>query len=119
MDEKGQVLFDNLSWFAKKLYSVMTSVSTCDHMWIIEGWIHNKRRNRLVHPNAEKTFRVHDNLVLRKNILLSRQEKVPWDSQTNIREPDRHTNEQGVNDSDDDTDSDVKTVQQEPQCLSD
>jgi len=26
MDEKGQVLFDNLAWFAKKLCSVMTSV---------------------------------------------------------------------------------------------
>ncbi len=27
MDEKGQVLFDNLTWFTKKLCSVMTSVS--------------------------------------------------------------------------------------------
>ena len=26
MDEKGQVLFENLAWFAKKLCSVMTSV---------------------------------------------------------------------------------------------
>jgi hypothetical protein len=26
MDEMGQVLFDNLAWFAKKLCSVMTSV---------------------------------------------------------------------------------------------
>ena len=31
----------------KKLCPVMTSVSSCDHMWNIEGWIHNKRRNRL------------------------------------------------------------------------
>ncbi len=41
MDEKGQSLFDNLTWFAKKLCSVMTSVSVCEHMWNIEGWIHN------------------------------------------------------------------------------
>jgi hypothetical protein len=27
MDEQGQVLFDNLAWFAKKLCSVMTSAS--------------------------------------------------------------------------------------------
>ena len=40
MDEKGQVLFDNLGWFAKKLFSVMTSASVCEHMWCIEGWIH-------------------------------------------------------------------------------
>ncbi len=37
MDEKGQVLFDNLAWFAKKLCSVMTSASACEHMWSIEG----------------------------------------------------------------------------------
>ena len=80
MDEKGQVLFDNLAWFAKKLCSVMTSVSACDHTWSIEGWIHNKRRNRLDQPNVEKAVRDHDNLVLRKDILLSRQEKVAWDS---------------------------------------
>ena len=43
MDEKGQVLFDNLAWFAKKLCSVMTSTSACEHMWSIEGWIHSKR----------------------------------------------------------------------------
>ena len=54
MDEKGQVLFDNLSWLAKKLCSVMTSASACEHMWSIEGWIHNKRRNRLAQPNVEK-----------------------------------------------------------------
>jgi len=32
-DEKGQVLFGNLAWFAKKLCSVMTSASACEHMW--------------------------------------------------------------------------------------
>ena len=29
MDEKGQVLFDNLNWFAKKLCSVMTRDCVC------------------------------------------------------------------------------------------
>ena len=66
MDEKGQVLFDNMAWFAKKLCSVMTSVSECENMWIIEGWIHNKRRNRLAQSNVEKAFCSHGNLVLRK-----------------------------------------------------
>ena len=78
MDEMGQVLFDNLAWFAKKLCSVMTSASVYEHMWSIAGWIHNKRRNRLVQPNVEKAVRAHGNLVLRKAILLSRQEKVAW-----------------------------------------
>ena len=102
MDEKGQVLFDNLAWFAKKLCSVMTSASACEHMWSIAGWIHNKRRNRLAQPNVEKAVRAHGNLVLRKAMLLSREQKVAWDSQTPISEPDRHTNEQGVDDADDD-----------------
>ena len=65
-------------------------------MWIITGWIHNKRRNRLGQPNVEKVVRDHGNLVLRKVILISRQQKVSWDSQTHISEPDRHTNEEGV-----------------------
>jgi hypothetical protein len=93
MDEKEQVLFDNLSWFEKKLCSVKTSTSVCVYMWIIEGWIHNKQRNRLVQPNVEKAVRAHVNLVLRKAMLLSRMKKVVWDSQTTISEPDRHTNE--------------------------
>ena len=76
MDEKGQVLFDNLAWFTKKLCSVMTSVSVCEHMWSIEGWIHNKRRNRLAQPNIERPVRAHGNLVLRKTILLSKDQKV-------------------------------------------
>ncbi len=136
MDEKRQVLFDNLSWFVKNLCLVMTSVSACDHMWNIEGWIHNKSRNRLTKPNVEKAVRVRDNLVLRQVMFLSRQHKVAWDSQTNISEPgtrrqtslnhgtrrqksvNRHTNEQGVDDSDDDCDSDVSTVSQELHSLS-
>ena len=103
-----------LAWFAKKLCSVMTSVSACENMWSMEGWIHNNRRNRLSQPNVEKAVRAHGNLVLRKVMLLSKQQKVAWDSQTRISEPDRHTNEQGVDDSgDDDIDSDVSTERQD------
>ena len=113
-DEKGQVLFDNLVWFAKKLCSVMTSASACEHMWSIEGWIHNKRRNRLAQPNVERAVRAHGNLVLRKAILLSKEQKEACDSQTSISEPDRRTNEQGVDDSDDDDiDSDASTARQD------
>ncbi len=71
MDEQGQVLFDDLAWFAKKLCSVISSVSACNHVWSIEGWIHNKRRNILSQPNIERSVRAHGNLVLRTAILLS------------------------------------------------
>ena len=47
-------------------------------------------------------------------MLLSSQQKVAGDSQTHISEPDRHTNEQGVDDKDDDDiDSDCSTVRQD------
>jgi hypothetical protein len=49
-------------------------------MWSIEGWIHNKRRNRLAQPNVERAVRDHDNLVLKKVILLSKEQKVASDS---------------------------------------
>jgi hypothetical protein len=119
MDEQGQVLFDNLTWFSKKLCSVMTSASACEHMWSIKGWIHNKRRNRLTQPNIERAVCVHDNLVLRKTILVSKEQKVVRDSQTRICEPDRRTNVQGVDDADDDdTDSDTNIVCQDHHRLS-
>ena len=76
--------------------------------------MYNKRRNRLAQPNVEKDVRSHGNLVLRKAMLLSSQQKVAWDSQTQISEPNRHTNESGVDDADDeDIDSDCNTVRQD------
>jgi hypothetical protein len=119
MDEKEQILFDSLSWFTKKLCSVMTSPSAYEYIWNIEGWIYNKRRNRLVQPNIERSVCTHDNLVLRKAILLSKDQKVTWDSKTHICEPDRHANEQGVDDvDDDDIDSDSINVCQDHHTLS-
>ena len=108
MDEKGQVLFDNLSWFTKKLCSVMTSVSVCEHMWNIEGWIHNKYRNRLTKPNVENTVRVHDNLVLRKVMMDRNKNVVSSDSQTVITKPDSYTNEQVTDDVDEEDSEDEK-----------
>jgi hypothetical protein len=63
-------------------------------MWSIEGWIHNKRRHRLAQPNVERAVRAHGNLVLRKAMLISKQQKVTWDSQTRISEPERRTHSQ-------------------------
>ena len=44
--------------------------------------------------NVERAVRAHGNLVLRKAMLLSKQQKVTWDSQTRISEPERRTNSQ-------------------------
>ena len=100
-DSSGRSLFDNLTWFVKKLCSVMTSASACEHMWSIAGLIHSKRRNRLAQPTVEKAVRAHDNLVLRKAMMERNKNVVDWDSQTAITEPDRYTDEQGVDDVDD------------------
>jgi hypothetical protein len=68
---------------------------------------------------VEREVRAHGNLVLRKAILLSKEQKVAWDSQARICETDRHTNEQGVDDTDDDDiDSDVSNVCQDHHRLS-
>ena len=99
-DSSRRALFDNLAWFAKKLCSVMTSASACEHMWSIAGWIHSKRRNRLTQPTVEKAVRVHGNLVLRKAMM------VTWNSQTVITEPDRYKDEQGVDDVDEEDSAD-------------
>ncbi len=106
MDSNGRSLFDNLVWFTKKLCSVMTSVSVYDHMWSIAGWIHNKRRNRLAQPTVEKSVRDHGNLVLRKVMMERNKNVVAWDSQTVITEPDRYTDEQGVDDVDEEDSAD-------------
>ena len=52
-DSSGRVLFDNLAWFTKKMCSVVTSASVCEHMWSIGGWIH---RNRLTQPTVENAI---------------------------------------------------------------
>ena len=41
-----------------------------------------------------------DNLVLRKTMMERNKNVVTWDSQTAITEPDRYTDEQGVDDVD-------------------
>jgi hypothetical protein len=71
-------------------------------MWSITGWIHNKHRNRLTHPTVEKVVRAHDNLVLRKTMMVRNKNVVVWDSQTTITEPD----EQGVDDVDEEDSAD-------------
>jgi hypothetical protein len=84
----------------------MTSDSACDHMWNIGGWIHSKRRNRLVQSTVEKDVRVHVNLVLRNTMMERNKNVVSWDSQTTITEPDRYTDEQGVDDVDEEDSED-------------
>ncbi len=86
-DSSGRALFDNLTWFTKKLCSVMTSVSVCEHMWNIAGWIHSKRRKRLAQQTVERAVRAHGNLVLRKTMMKRNKNVVSWDSQTVITEP--------------------------------
>ena len=81
-------------------------------MWNIEGWINNKRRNRLVQPSVEKTIRVHHNLVLRKGMLVSRQEKV-------VRAHGNLVLRKDIDDADDDDiDSDCSTTRQDQHRLS-
>ncbi len=61
------------------------------HITFKQGISPPPKTGYVTHPNVEKAVCAHDNLVLRKAILLSRQEKVAWDSQTNIIEQSEST----------------------------
>ena len=54
----------------------------------------------VVFCNDKCLVRVHGNLVLRKVMMQRNKNVVAWDSQTAITEPDRYTDEQGVDDVD-------------------
>lgn len=89
-NDKGELLFDALAWFALKVVSVVTSASPCEHSWAIEGWIHSKRRNRLGQQLAQMLTRGHTNMRL-KDALAEEQDVLPWDIELVIDEPCEHT----------------------------
>jgi hypothetical protein len=93
-----------LAWFAKKLCSVMTSVSVCEHMWSIAGWIHIRHRKRLAQPTVEKAVRAHDNLVLRKTMMERNKNTVRLQSLNR----NRYADEQGADDVDEEDSADEK-----------
>ena len=83
----GLTIFKELAWFAYKVSGVMCSVSSCEHCWYIEGWIHSKRRNRLHQTLVEKLVRTHTNLVLRESLDDSLYHLLPWDIDLLIDDP--------------------------------
>ncbi len=56
----------------------------------------------------EKAVRTHDNLVMRKTMMERHKNVVVCDSQTAILEPDRHTDEHGADDVDEEDSTDEK-----------
>ncbi len=62
-----------------KVSVVMCSVSSCDHCWSIEGWIHSKRRNKFHQKLVEKLIHTHTNLVLRESLDDVLHHLLPWD----------------------------------------
>jgi hypothetical protein len=83
----GLPIFKELSWFAYKVSGVMCSVSTCEHCWSIEGWIHSKRRNKIHQKLVEKLVRTHASLVLRESLDAALHHLLPWDIDLIIDEP--------------------------------
>ncbi len=65
----------------------MCSVSSCEHCWSIEGWIHSQRRNRLDQKLVEKLVRAHTNLVLRESLDDTLRHLLPWDIEIVIDKP--------------------------------
>ena len=74
-----------------------------------DGWQSTSNRPILnVWPTVEKADRVQGNLVLRKAKMERNKNLVAWDSQTEITEPDRYTDEQGGDDVDEEDSTDEK-----------
>jgi hypothetical protein len=118
MDEQEQVLFDNLAWFAKKLCSVMTSTSECEHMWSIEGWTHKQVQEQIGTTKCGKNSSCPWQHRPQEGYVDIQTAESRMGLHTRISEPDRLTNEQGVDDSDDDDiDSDTSTERQDQHWL--
>jgi hypothetical protein len=72
----------------KRLHSVTVSASACEHSWSIQGWLTNKRRNRIGPADA-----LHANLILLdslETVYFADGERVvcPWDLESEIPEAD-------------------------------
>ncbi len=83
----GLPLLSELVWFEYKVSGVMYSVSTCEHCWSIEGWIHSQRRNRIDQKLVEKLVHPYTNLVLRETLDDTLRNLLPWDIEFLIDEP--------------------------------
>ena len=57
-------IWPDLMWLDLKVVLLPCSVSACEHIWSIQGWIHSKRRNRLGQDLVERLVRTHTNLQL-------------------------------------------------------
>jgi hypothetical protein len=67
-----------VKWTALKIANMPASASFCEHAWSIEGWVHNKRRNRLQQPLVEKLVRGHGNYMFMKHEEAKRQNRIIW-----------------------------------------
>jgi hypothetical protein len=83
----GLSIFKEFVWFTYKVSGVMSSTSTFEDFWSIEGWMHSKRRNKLHQKLVEKLVLTHTNLVLRENLDDVLHHLLPWDIEVIIDEP--------------------------------
>jgi hypothetical protein len=65
------------------------SVTTCEHTWSIDEWIHSKRRNRLGQDLVERLVRTHTNLKLKHRLEFYETEtgQLPWDIEMVVEDP--------------------------------
>jgi hypothetical protein len=61
------------------------SVSTCEHILSIEGWIHSNRRNRLGQKFVESLVHTHTNLKLER-LEMYETGLLPWDIEMTVEE---------------------------------
>lgn len=73
----------HLMYVAVRVLALSCSATGCEDSWSVEGWIHNKKRNRLGQKMVERLVRTHTNLILEGKIELFEDEcgvpVLPWD----------------------------------------
>ena len=68
----------DLQFAVVRFEALVCSASPCEHSWSVEGWIHSKKRNRLLQGNAFMLLRAHTNLQFDK-VREKPDTVLPWD----------------------------------------
>jgi len=96
----------SVAWAAKRICTQACSASACEHSWSIEDWIHTKKRNLLSQSCVEQLVRIHSNLVFERHAEDWVPEKLHWEDELEILDPERDGAEGDGENGEDSEDSD-------------
>ena len=102
----------DLQFAVARLEALVCSASPCEHSWSVEGWIHSKKRNRLLQGNAFMLLRAHTNLQFGK-VREKPDTVLPWDIEMIIEDPEDAGSEDEDAEDEDEEDEDEEDADAE------